>query len=116
MMNKEFWTLRIREMLMELADADYQRRVWLGHSSSEVSSFAEAASQLCNDYDLNGLINAHLGEFKNASEIAQAFAALRRSLDAVDASQREAELISSPEMELVRSVAKKALSLLNEGT
>ena len=114
MMSKDFWAFRIRETLVELADITYQKRVWLGHSTNEVSSFVEAVCHLYDDYDLRGFLSTQLEDRKNKSEILQAFGELRKAVDAVNESWREAEIVESPEMEVVRKLASQALALLDE--
>ena len=115
MMTKDFWTFRIRETLSKLADITYQKEVWLeGKRPNVVSSFVESVCQLYDDYDLRGYLATQLEDRENKSEILQAFGELRKAVDAVNESWREAEIVESPEMEVVRKLASQALALLDE--
>jgi len=113
MMNNELWIMKLRETLSELADLEYQRRVWLGQSPNEVSSFEEAVCQLYDDYDLKGFLATRLENIENAAEIREIFESLETSIGAVDESLDPRVLIESPEMNSVRDVARRALGLLN---
>src|SRR5262245_58078894 len=50
---------RVVECLKELADEDFQRRVWLASSGPEMSSFDEAICQLFDDTRLSRLLEEH---------------------------------------------------------
>jgi hypothetical protein len=52
MMDRETWLRRILEATRDLADENYQQRVWVRGEGPEVDSSTEAICRLVDDYDL----------------------------------------------------------------
>ena len=52
MMDRETWLRRILEATRDLADEEYQERIWVRAEGPEVNSSTEAVCRLIDDYDL----------------------------------------------------------------
>ena len=103
-------TAKVTDCLRELADADFQKRVWLASSGSEVSSFTEA---ICGLFDDSGLdVAFDKGHTVFTREIDALLRELGNAVRAVDEFRPPAELIADPQMDRVRGLAAKALSAI----
>lgn len=100
--------------LRELADIDYQRRVWLGlDPRGEMSSFVEAVETIFDDSGLGPELDAMRPAF--GTSIDAQLAALDRVLHLVDARRSVEELIEDPMMGRVREQAAAILRHLDDG-
>lgn len=98
--------------LKELADKDYQQRIWLNTGDTPVFtlSFVEAT---INVFDDACVINAlQEGYVIFDQKVTQALWELHDATDAVDEYRLEEEIINDPLMEVVRQKAAKALALI----
>ena len=112
MMDRETWLRRILEATRDLADEQYQERVWVRGEGPEVDSSTEAVCRLVDDYDLATFLDEAA---KNAWVSKDQIAALQR-LDvalARHASNGEdpddATRIQSPGWKKIRKLAKATL-------
>ena len=99
--------------LEELADRDFQERVWLGNSENEMSSFTEA---VCTTFDDTGLSVALASKNENgqiSTEFREKAIHLRRLLKDIDESLGPRAIITHPKMAKVRDAAKEMLRILN---
>jgi hypothetical protein len=73
----------IIDALRELSDADYQERVWLGGSTTEMSSLTEAASSLFDDSGLDAVLQNGQRAFSPVmdAQLRELQSLLRWSLD-----------------------------------
>lgn len=56
MMDQETWLRRILATIQDLADRDYQERIWIRGEGPEADSSTEAICRLVHDYDLQGFL------------------------------------------------------------
>ncbi len=97
--------------LRDLADKDWQERVWSGRSHVEMSSFAELVCQVFDDTGLSSASDeTRVREL--GSEIAHLVRDLERALSRVDATLPVPDLIDSPSMEKVRKISAALVNLL----
>lgn len=96
----------IKESLAELADAEYQERVWLG-TSNEVGSPGEALAQLVDDSGLGDALEA--GSTIYDSFIDEGLEALIRALASVADGRPPADVLSDPAMHDIRRLAMTSL-------
>jgi hypothetical protein len=75
MMDRETWLRRILEAIRDLADEEYQERVWVRGNGPEVDSSTEAVCRLVEDYDLATFLDEAA---KNAWVSKDQVAALQR--------------------------------------
>jgi hypothetical protein len=97
----------IREALTELADADYQRRVWTATSGPEVGSFSEAISRLYDDSGLGDALDADREVY--GPELDGMLRSLATAIDGIDGRRPPAELIEDPHLVSVRRQAASIL-------
>jgi hypothetical protein len=95
--------------LEELADRAFQERAWLGHTMTEMSSFAEQVSQTFDDTGLSAVIARPDLDAIVGADAASALRGLNTAVDRVDQSLPPAELIDHPDMQSVREHARRAL-------
>lgn len=104
----------ILECLHELSDRKLQESLWQS-STGKISSFTEVVEQLYTDSGLESKLQDHSTGFGMAAEAA--LLALSRQLEAIKGTGSPRKLIESDEMENVRQLAGKVLSLIeNEPT
>lgn len=101
----------VRAGLRELADVDFQRRVWTGRGQpGEMSSFDEAIETLFDDSGLEpdlGLGRDVLGPIVDTK-----LRALGAVLERIDSSQEPTAIIDAPLMDDVRRQAAEILEIL----
>jgi hypothetical protein len=98
--------------LEELCDREFQERVWLGKSETEMSSFVEA---VCHTFDDSGLADTLDSEEKSAmieQVIRDNALKLRHLLKKIPQSLSQREIIDHPMMQEVRDSAKEMLMIL----
>ena len=112
MMDRETWLRRILEAIRDLADEEYQERVWVRGNGPEVDSSTEAVCRLVEDYDLATFLDEAA---KNAWVSKDQIAALQR-LDVALARHasnggdaEDATRIQSPGWQQIRNLAKKTI-------
>ncbi len=105
------WVYRhlVKEALAELADATFQRRVWLGTGSADVGSLVEAMSQLFDDSGLGDALDK--GERSIfGRETDAALVALEAKLKRLAAgSAAPAEILADDRLAEIRDAARDAL-------
>jgi hypothetical protein len=112
MMDRETWLRRILEAIRDLADEEYQERVWVRGNGPEVDSSTEAVCRLVEDYDLATFLDEAA---KNAWVSKDQVAALHRldvALARYASNGEEADdaiRIQSPEWRKIRKLAKVTL-------
>lgn len=103
--------------LRELSDREFQQRVWLGSSQSEVSSFVETVCELYNDSGLDKALDNRETVFSD--EIDTRLRELRTAISKIDSSGSAARTIEDPHMPIVHKWAAELLRLIdpeNEST
>jgi len=118
---KKVYKTNIIGILGEMSDIIYQKYVWLnkGGKPQMTISFIESANMLFDDSVISDLLEA--GEIIFDKKTTQALKELEHAIDAVDEFHPEEQIIDSPEMEVVRQKAARALELVkvsdgSEGT
>jgi hypothetical protein len=103
-------TDKVQEELRELANRDVQSRRWLASSGPEISSFTEAVSGLFDDSGLGDALDQGGVVYSPAADrlLRELETAIRR----VNSSRSPAQVIADKEMETVRSLAARALALI----
>ncbi|MCE5197983.1 MAG: hypothetical protein ABFD54_13790 [Armatimonadota bacterium] len=95
--------------LRELADENYQRRVWTSSSGPEMSSFDEDVCGLFDDSGLGDELDKPGPVFSEV--IDRHLRVLDARLQSIDARCHPLEVIQDPRMEEVRAQAKHLLDL-----
>ncbi len=105
----------LESALRELADDAYQRRVWLGHSKTEVSSMTEAIAALFDDSSLDWALEKEQvvisADIDN--ELRQFGKRLSRSLKAEE-EVGTAAVLDSLEWKDIQIMAGRILSEINK--
>lgn len=97
--------------LRDLADTDFQHRVWPGHSPSEMSSFVECVEQIFDDSGLDAAMR-RMTVFDQ--EIDALLVDLGDLTDSVDDSQPTNVLLEDPNLRRCRELAAKILTMIGE--
>jgi hypothetical protein len=103
--------IKVIECLRELANYDYQRKVWLASSGPEVSSFTEAVCGLFDDSGLGKALDKPHNVFTN--EIDALLRELRMAIRKIDGLRKPLIVIADPEMDHVRRLAERILLLID---
>jgi hypothetical protein len=108
------WVVQnVRAALAELADADYQRRVWAAEDpQGEMSSFLECVESLFTDTGLDGEFDAGRKVF--GAPVDEQLKALSRLVENLGLERPPDEIISDPRMQEVRQRAAAVLATLRE--
>jgi hypothetical protein len=99
----------VSECLDEFSRIEEQRRLWLGINAdgSEISSFVECCCRLFDDSGLGDELDR--GENPYPPAIMEKFRKLDQLLKSVDIDQDEEDVMNSPAMVPVRSLAAEIL-------
>jgi hypothetical protein len=101
----------VRSGLEELADAEFQRRVWRGQENGRMSSFVECVSTLFDDSDLGRALDRGTPVYE--VEVDDQLRTLRELVARIDGSRSPDEILRDPLMPVARSAAAAALRSLN---
>jgi hypothetical protein len=105
----------LESALRELADDGYQRRVWLGHSKTEVSSMGEATAALFNDSSLDQPLEKQQIVF--SPDIDNELRKLRNELSRFQTAEQRigtAAVLDSAEWKDIQIMAGRILSEINK--
>lgn len=101
----------VRAGLRELADVEFQRRVWTGRGvPDEMSSFEEAVATLFDDSGLAIDLDGKRPVF--GQDVDLELGALRDLLQHIDPIRDPGEIIDDPQMNSVRQRAAAVLDLI----
>lgn len=103
----------VEDALRELADASYQRKLWLAADGPEVSSLEECISRLWNDSGL-GLALDGSQPVVYSSEIDDHLRELRRVLSRIDPLRPPETILEDPSLHHAQSAASKLLQDIRE--
>ncbi|MBY0406769.1 MAG: hypothetical protein K2Q01_03695 [Rickettsiales bacterium] len=98
--------------LKELADKEYQQRIWLNTGDKPVFtlSFAEAVMNVFDDACV--IDSLHEGHIILDTKVTKALWELHEATDAVNENRPEEEIINDPLMQAVREKAAECLALI----
>lgn len=117
-MNKHYKIYKsiLLQALIELADKDYQQRIWLNNGDKPVMtlSFVEAVNNIFDDALVKDSLHAKRIIFDE--RVTRALRELHEATEAVDEFRPEEEIINDPLMDVVREKAARALFLINVST
>ena len=102
----------LKACLEQLADINFQRRVWLAEDGPEISSFDELIMQLFDDTGLSDVIDDPSLQDIVGRAAAARLRALDRAVSEIDSDIPPAKFISLPEMARIRELARQALEEL----
>lgn len=104
------------QALRELADRDYQQRIWLNNGDKPIMSlsFIEAANNVFDDAYVTEILENNQIVFDK--KVTEALRELGVALDAVDEFRDEQAIIEDPLMQVVREKAARVLFLINVST
>ncbi len=102
----------ITKLLEELADKNYQERIWLNTDNPDnlVSSFIEAVNMLFDDSAVSYLLETE--QIIIDQSVTTALAELHDATDAVNEFRPTEDIIADPLMDIVRQKAALALELV----
>lgn len=104
------------EELRDLADLGFQLEVWQGLRPGVMSSFAEVVCGVFDDSGLGDLLeDPQAARLKLGERATEAAPGLSNAVDQVDAERSVEELVTSSEMERVRTLARRLCGLLIQG-
>jgi hypothetical protein len=102
----------VREALVELADVEYQRRVWTGKDADgEMSSFVEVVERLYGDSGLGDALDRTDSVF--GSDVDDGLRRLRLLVARIDGARSPAEIIQDPLLADARQFASEILRWLD---
>lgn len=97
--------------LHALASRAFQEVAWFENDQGFMSSFGDDVSDLFDDNNLKKFLHEK-GNVVISKEVHQALRELDEVVDKVGYNKTESEIIDSPEMEIVRQEATRALELI----
>lgn len=100
----------IRKSLQELADKNFQQRVWFASSGPEISSFEEAVCHLFDDSGLDVALKAGGAFGKDIDDQLSALAAIAQK---IPANTPPLKIINDPNMQEIRKMASYILKLIS---
>lgn len=107
------YTEMVNEALVELSDANYQRRVWTGGgAANEMSSFDECVDRLFGDSGLDFALER--GEPVYGSRLDDELRRLGDLVRRIDGSRSPDDVLRDPLLEPVRQLASEILLALDQ--
>jgi hypothetical protein len=108
------YTSNLRNGLTQLASEPLQRRLWLATGGPEVGSFHEAVAQTYEDSGLSDVLDSPSVDKALGSELAELLRELAEAISSVETDRPVQDLIASPDMNRVRSLAEAASRAVEE--
>lgn len=102
----------IVECLAQLADTEFQERVWVRGEGPEVSSFDEVVCQLLDDSGLGDLLDHERGAAVLGSEAEEELQQLRTLMDGIPEGLNAPLVLSHPDWKEIVGVAQRAGALI----
>ena len=104
-------------MIREIADAEYQQRVWINGEGPEVGSYVEAMCQLFDDHSLDLLISTAKDERLLQPDQIKQLEAFRDALahyGDVQKSEDDRVIVNDPQWAKIRAHASRFLKVLSK--
>ena len=111
-MKIENWHKNIMASLHELADADFQERIWVRGEGPEVSSYVEAVCQLYDDSGLTELLQDKSKPVISL-QVDNILRELSSELDGIDSQMSAKDILEHPRWPKIRELADQAWQLMN---
>lgn len=102
----------VLDCLGQLADPEFQERVWVRGQGPEVSSYVEVVCQLFDDTGLGDLLDDGAAEAAFGSEAVGELLRLRQLVDSIPSGVDAASLVRLPAWEETVRVAGRARRVL----
>jgi hypothetical protein len=106
------YTELVRQALNELADADYQRRVWAGEGGDEMSSFEECVELLFGDSGLDVALERSQPVY--GSTVDDELRKLHDLVARINGSRSTEEILQDPALDGVRELASAILLAMEQ--
>jgi hypothetical protein len=107
------YTGAVRDALVELADAEYQQRVWTGESAEgEMSSLVENVERLFTDSGLGDALERTHPVY--GSQVDDEFRRLDRLVSRIDGARSPDEILRDPLLAEVRQLASEILRAFDQ--
>lgn len=104
----------LEESLRELSSEQFQREIWTGQTSQLMSSFTEAVCGVFDDSGLGDSVSTGTAQSALGSDLYRLVEELDCAVSNVDSTDSPLTLIESCEMEIVRRIAHRLLTRLQE--
>lgn len=104
----------LRGGLQELASREVQERLWVQGNGDEMSSFTEAICSVFDDAGVSRAMDSGVLQTYFSPEFCSKMRDLDRLVGVVPEDAAPEEVIASPEMERIRTLARRLLEILDE--
>lgn len=107
--DKYKWLNGIQNAIREIANHEFQERVWVRGEGPEVSSFTEAICRLFDDYNFDDFLDEHWHNFGFSSQLYPMLDELRNRLNEYEEKETDAEIVRDERWDEIREFAKVVL-------
>ncbi|MDY6803726.1 MAG: hypothetical protein SXA11_07955 [Cyanobacteriota bacterium] len=107
--DKYKWLNGIQNAVREIANPEFQERVWVRGEGPEVSSFTEAICRLFDDYNFDNFLDEHWQNFGFSSKLYPMLDELRNRLNEYEEKETDAEIVRDERWDEIREFAKVVL-------
>ena len=107
--DKYKWLNGIQNAIQEIANSEFQERVWVRGEGPEVSSFTEAICRLFDDYNFDDFLDEHWHIFGLSSQLYRMLRKLRNLLNEYEEKETDAEIVKDEKWDEIREYAKDVL-------
>lgn len=103
------WLKDVRSVIREIADPEFQERVWVRGEGPEVSSWTEAMCKLFDDYHFDDFLDKDWQQFGLSSQLHESLDCLRIQLNEYEEKETDAEIVSDSKWQKNMNIAKEVL-------
>jgi hypothetical protein len=112
MINKYEWLKNVLNTLKEIADPEFQQRVWVDGAGPEISDWTEVMCKLFDDFHFDDFIDIDWQQFGLSSESHQLLVQLREQLNNYEEKETNAEIVADPKWQEISKFAGNVLAHL----
>ena len=109
MINKYEWLKNVMNTVREIADPEFQQRVWVDGAGPEFSDWTEVMCKLFDDFLFDDFVDRDWQQFGFSSESHQLLVQLREQLNNYEEKETNAEIVADPKWQQIREFAGKVL-------
>jgi len=113
MINKYEWLKNVLNTVKEIADPEFQQRVWVQGAGSELSDWTEVMCKLFDDFLFDNFLDRDWQQFGLSSESHQLLVQLREQLNNYEEKETNAEIVADPKWQQIQELAGNVLRQLD---
>ena len=111
MIEKEKWIKLIKEEIQEIADRDFQNRIWIKGQGPQDSSYVELMCRLFDDKHFDAFLK-NSTTLELSKELLYKLLVLKEKLEKYQGKKKESQIVNDPQWIKITVIAKEALKIM----